>query len=372
VIDSSGEIYGAKVDRLLQDAIKVRTDLSRSAGGGKGDDGDGGGNGDGLPSDEPTRKTRAFSGNTIVKNLSTISVKKFDLEFAVDPLFRKTSAAFDQGGARGLLLNHISSQGRCQLIFDSSDSVDSVGNTEATPHTPDNAALDMTELRACLGTAFVAGEQQICGEFAEFRFQGWTADDPLAAADPDHDSTADSTAAAASETLSGLNMVTEYQLASDDEEDGGLEEMDFDSSMHEGSGAPLDALFDDDSGGGGGNDGEDMHDVAGQGSGGVSRQSGRLTLMKDNEFGWLQNRKGANKGWHGEANFSIPKTAMAEKKAAAKKAEFRIDFTAERDWDTLLGKSRASTVLSKKTLAETGRWRPRSHSCETLRVVCPV
>jgi condensin complex subunit 2 len=44
-----------------------------------------------------------------------------ELEFAVDPLFKKASADFDEGGAKGLLLNHlmIDSQGR--IVFDSSD-----------------------------------------------------------------------------------------------------------------------------------------------------------------------------------------------------------------------------------------------------------
>ena len=42
-------------------------------------------------------------------------------EFAVDPLFRKTSAAFDQGGARGLLLNHLAVFGAATLVFDSAD-----------------------------------------------------------------------------------------------------------------------------------------------------------------------------------------------------------------------------------------------------------
>lgn len=43
------------------------------------------------------------------------------MEFAVDPLFKKASADFDEGGAKGLLLNHlmIDSQGR--IVFDSSD-----------------------------------------------------------------------------------------------------------------------------------------------------------------------------------------------------------------------------------------------------------
>jgi condensin complex subunit 2 len=57
-----------------------------------------------------TLATDRYSGNTVVKNLAQITAAKLDLEFSVDPLFRKTSAAFDQGGARGLLMNHLASQ----------------------------------------------------------------------------------------------------------------------------------------------------------------------------------------------------------------------------------------------------------------------
>ena len=32
---------------------------------------------------------------------------KLDLEFEVDPLFSKTSAAFDEGGTGGLMMNHL-------------------------------------------------------------------------------------------------------------------------------------------------------------------------------------------------------------------------------------------------------------------------
>lgn len=48
-------------------------------------------------------------------------MKKFDLDFSVDPLFKKTSADFDEGGARGLLLNHLGIDGNCKIIFDASD-----------------------------------------------------------------------------------------------------------------------------------------------------------------------------------------------------------------------------------------------------------
>lgn len=54
-------------------------------------------------------------------------MKKLDIEFTVDPLFRKTSADFDEGGARGLLLNHLSISSNGQIIFDAGDmSVDAL------------------------------------------------------------------------------------------------------------------------------------------------------------------------------------------------------------------------------------------------------
>jgi condensin complex subunit 2 len=44
-----------------------------------------------------------------------------ELEFAVDPLFKKASADFDEGGAKGLLLNHLSIDSEGRIVFDSSD-----------------------------------------------------------------------------------------------------------------------------------------------------------------------------------------------------------------------------------------------------------
>lgn len=43
------------------------------------------------------------------------------MDFSVDPLFKKTSADFDEGGARGLLLNNLSLDQNCKIIFDASD-----------------------------------------------------------------------------------------------------------------------------------------------------------------------------------------------------------------------------------------------------------
>lgn len=44
-----------------------------------------------------------------------------ELEFSVDPLFKKASADFDEGGAKGLLLNHLAIDSSGRIVFDSSD-----------------------------------------------------------------------------------------------------------------------------------------------------------------------------------------------------------------------------------------------------------
>lgn len=45
----------------------------------------------------------------------------FSVAFAVDPLYHQTSAQFDEGGAKGLLMNNLGVYGRCRVLFDSSE-----------------------------------------------------------------------------------------------------------------------------------------------------------------------------------------------------------------------------------------------------------
>lgn len=58
---------------------------------------------------------------TLAKNFNAIATKKLDLEFTVDPLFKKTSADFDEGGAGGLLMNHLGVDSRVRVVFDAGD-----------------------------------------------------------------------------------------------------------------------------------------------------------------------------------------------------------------------------------------------------------
>jgi condensin complex subunit 2 len=62
-----------------------------------------------------------MSETTLAPSFASLQLKKLELEFAVDPLFKKASADFDEGGAKGLLLNHLMIDGKGRIVFDSSD-----------------------------------------------------------------------------------------------------------------------------------------------------------------------------------------------------------------------------------------------------------
>jgi len=50
---------------------------------------------------------------------SADNVFVFSVAFAVDPLYHHTSAQFDEGGAKGLLMNNLGVYGKCRVLFDS-------------------------------------------------------------------------------------------------------------------------------------------------------------------------------------------------------------------------------------------------------------
>lgn len=131
-------------------------------------------------------------------------MKKFDLEFMVDPLFKKTSADFDEGGAHGLLLNHLNISTDGKIIFDASDAGTSPSymqrDTEVAGPAQPATSLDITKLKGETSLRFRVLEvyanmcvdpparfgnnlknmwdQQICPTLKEFEFgssnSGWT------------------------------------------------------------------------------------------------------------------------------------------------------------------------------------------------------
>ncbi|KAL2866773.1 condensin subunit BRN1 [Aspergillus lucknowensis] len=125
-LDGCVKIYTSRVDSVatetgkllsgLADSRDKKTRDAQAEGEGAEDDEDEGEDGGSRRS----RKKRAHEA-TLAPSFASLQLKKFELEFSVDPLFKKASADFDEGGAKGLLLNHLSIDGHGRIVFDSSD-----------------------------------------------------------------------------------------------------------------------------------------------------------------------------------------------------------------------------------------------------------
>ncbi|CAG8451309.1 2458_t:CDS:2 [Ambispora gerdemannii] len=127
-LDGCVKIYTSRVDSVATETGKLLSGLTQSNTVSKDEDDEDIRN-DGF-SDKPRYRARRSSHkklsileSTLVQEFSTLKLKRFELEFSVDPLFKKTCADFDEGGAGGLLLNHLSIGSDGQIILDSGDSV---------------------------------------------------------------------------------------------------------------------------------------------------------------------------------------------------------------------------------------------------------
>ncbi|KAJ2598637.1 hypothetical protein GGF39_002573 [Coemansia sp. RSA 1721] len=129
-LDGCVKIYSSRVDSVATETGRLLSGLADAPGkrGRKGDDDDEDEEEEGAGKQKSRRSAR--SATTLAKDVASISVKKLDLEFSVDPLFKKTSADFDEGGARGLLLNHLAFDVDGKIVFDASDSKALIGDEE--------------------------------------------------------------------------------------------------------------------------------------------------------------------------------------------------------------------------------------------------
>ncbi|EEQ91843.2 hypothetical protein RJZ56_000845 [Blastomyces dermatitidis] len=128
-LDGCVKIYTSRVDSVATETGKLLSGLADSNNkkrqqdegeSGEGDEDDEEETGEDGVTRKKQKKTRSHE-NTLAPSFSSLQLKKFELEFSVDPLFKKASADFDEGGAKGLLLNHLSIDGTGRIVFDSSD-----------------------------------------------------------------------------------------------------------------------------------------------------------------------------------------------------------------------------------------------------------
>lgn len=135
-LDGCVKIYLSRVESVATETGKLLSGLSKKKGEGEageaGDDmdedddaedgeGEAGANGEGQGeaglNGRKKRKMNRVLESTIV-DFDTIRVKKLDQELAIDPLFKKALAEFDEGGAKSLLLNTLSVDLSGRVVFD--------------------------------------------------------------------------------------------------------------------------------------------------------------------------------------------------------------------------------------------------------------
>jgi condensin complex subunit 2 len=97
--------------------------------------------------EKKARKRAQRAEATLVKDFNAIQLKKFDLEFSVDPLFKKTSADFDEGGAKGLLLNHLNLDKDGRIVFDASDTLLEEDDEDEPSTQEGSLGLDLADLQ---------------------------------------------------------------------------------------------------------------------------------------------------------------------------------------------------------------------------------
>ncbi|KAK3642817.1 hypothetical protein LTR56_010643 [Elasticomyces elasticus] len=136
-LDGCVKIYTSRVDSVATETGKLLSGLAMEGGGkkgrGKGGDEEGEeGDGSEVEGEEGKKKGRKKVNRsaeaTLATSFESLRLKKMELEFSVDPLFKKAAADFDEGGAKGLLMNHLSIDNTGRIVFDSSDDVQDDAN----------------------------------------------------------------------------------------------------------------------------------------------------------------------------------------------------------------------------------------------------
>lgn len=151
-LDGCVKIWTSRVDSVGTETGKLLSNLASDVAGG--DDGDDDGEeGEGGEGGGKKKKKSNAPSSTLAKNPAQLRSKKLELDFSVDPLFKKTSADFDEGGAGGLLMNHlglaVTPDGGLRVVFDAGDSGAAGGEDEAEMELEDEPEdeVDLSVLR---------------------------------------------------------------------------------------------------------------------------------------------------------------------------------------------------------------------------------
>ncbi|BGP27880.1 condensin complex subunit 2 [Rhodotorula toruloides] len=181
-LDGCVKIWTSRVESVASETGKLLSGLGdEGAHGGdesaENEEGEGGED-DAERQEKRARKRATRQTSTLADSFSKLRVKAFDLEFTVDPLFKKTSADFDEGGAGGILMNHLGCDGNMKVVFDAGDAkleCDEEDEGEAAEEEEEAEAdveVDISRLRARhLANGLSPLEHMsLCPSLSAFRF----------------------------------------------------------------------------------------------------------------------------------------------------------------------------------------------------------
>mmetsp|Transcript_123898 Transcript_123898/g.246613 ORF Transcript_123898/g.246613 Transcript_123898/m.246613 type:complete len:814 (-) Transcript_123898:98-2539(-) len=164
-VEASAKIYACRVDCVHTDTYRVLGGLS-SADMGDDDEGEQGGE-----QGAAKRRRRMCGVNTLERNEANIILQHLEADEQSDPMFRRMAAAFDAGGAAGLLLNKLHVAEDMSLIFNGD-----VPLTRAAQLAPPLFTKERPDVSAsALGlgdpsaAASCIGEARVCPDVEQFR-----------------------------------------------------------------------------------------------------------------------------------------------------------------------------------------------------------
>ncbi|KAG8488359.1 hypothetical protein CXB51_016381 [Gossypium anomalum] len=120
-LEAGVKIYSLRVDSVHSEAYKVLGGINRAGHENEQDSLTEDNNAETAQKVNAKKETEKKMSplSTLESSFEALNVKKFDVAFAVDPLYHQTSAQFDEGGAKGLLLNNLGVYAGCRVLFDS-------------------------------------------------------------------------------------------------------------------------------------------------------------------------------------------------------------------------------------------------------------
>ncbi|AOW01170.1 YALI0B03476p [Yarrowia lipolytica CLIB122] len=120
-LDGCMKIYSSRIDSAATETGRLLTGLATKQGRediGNEDDEEEGQEGEEGEGGEKKKKTVRPRGVTLAKSFEENAAKKLELELSIDPLFKKMCADFDEGGAKGMLMNSLGIDKNGRVVFD--------------------------------------------------------------------------------------------------------------------------------------------------------------------------------------------------------------------------------------------------------------